>query len=200
MLRKLILPAATVALLGGCVMAPPYGYRADQGDYYYGTPSVEYREVGPYGSYYGYPYGYHGGGYPGGGYWSFGLRYGSSYGYPYSGYPYYGYPYGYRSGHGYPYYGHPHAPRPPVIVRPPRPYDGHPNGGVRPLDRHNPPWRSLDQTGRPQPQPMLPSQPQSSVAPRPERPAAARATRDDGGSARIRRNSDERDERREHTP
>lgn len=90
MIRKLLLPAACVLLLGGCMTG--YGY-SDRGGYYYGRPSVNvYGGVG-YGS--GYPYSRHGYGryaYPYGGYYG-------SYGYPYYSY---GYPY-------YPYY--PHYPR-----------------------------------------------------------------------------------------
>jgi hypothetical protein len=70
MIRKLLLPALLVGLLGGCVTAG-YGYRDG---YYYGQPSVEYRYYD-----YGYPY------YPGYSY----------YGYPYYGYPYYRRPYYY---------------------------------------------------------------------------------------------------------
>ena len=112
MIRNRLLPALTaglaVALLGGCVS--DYQYRGGTGgDYYYGQPSVEYRDYG-YGGYGGDPYGggYGGGyGYPGGG-WSGSIGYGSGYGSPY-GYGGYGYPYGY-GGSGYPYW------RPPVIV------------------------------------------------------------------------------------
>jgi len=79
------LAAASVAvLLAGCVS--DYRYREGNGDYYYGQPSVEYRD-----------YGYGGYGYPGGWGGSLGWGYGG-YGYPYGGY---GYPYG---GYGYPYY------------------------------------------------------------------------------------------------
>ena len=49
MIRKLLLPALAVAMLGGCVTSG-YEYRGDNGDYYYGQPQVEYRD-------YGYPYG-----------------------------------------------------------------------------------------------------------------------------------------------
>lgn len=86
MIRKLILPAACAALLGGCMS---YGYSdagyGGYGGYYYGQPSVRY-------------YG------------------GASYGYPYSSYPYsryYGgrYGYGYGGYYGYPYY--PYYPRRP---------------------------------------------------------------------------------------
>lgn len=89
MIRKLILPAIAVAMLGGC-MTGGYSYRQDRGDYYYGQPGVDYR-------YYGAPGGYYDG------------YYGNSYyyrrGYPY----YYG---GYRHGYPYGYY------RPPVVIRP----------------------------------------------------------------------------------
>ena len=71
MIRKLLLPALLVGLLGGCVSAG-YSYRDG---YYYGQPSVDYRYD------YGYPYGY----YPG---YSYGY-------YPYYGYPYYRRPYYY---------------------------------------------------------------------------------------------------------
>jgi hypothetical protein len=99
------LAAASVAvLLAGCVS--DYQYREGVGDYYYGQPSVEYRDYG-YGGYggYGYPYGWGG---------SIGFGYGG-YGYPYGGY---GYPYG---GYGYPYY-------PPLIFVPGY-YGGHHHGG-----------------------------------------------------------------------
>ena len=88
MIRKLLLPAALVGLLGGCASAG-YGYRDG---YYYGSPSVEYRYHD-----YGYPYGY----YPYRGYF-----------HGYHGYPYYGryyYP---------PYYYHHRRPRPPVTGTP----------------------------------------------------------------------------------
>ncbi|WP_199747076.1 hypothetical protein [Aerolutibacter ruishenii] len=96
MLRKLLLPAAAMFLVAGCVTTD-YGYRGGQGDYYYGSPATEYRHQGGYYPYGPYPYGYYGR-YPYG-----------SYGYPYYGYPYGGY---YR----YPYYyrpGYPSHPRPP---------------------------------------------------------------------------------------
>ena len=81
MIRKLILPALAAALLAGC--ATGYQYRGGSGDYYYGSPSTEYRYYGsPYGGYYG-GYGY--GGY---GYGGYGYPYGGGYGY-YST-PYYG--------------------------------------------------------------------------------------------------------------
>ncbi len=91
MFRKILLPIAATALLAGCVTTAPYGYRGGgQGDYYYGSPSTEYRYHGVYPGY-GSPYygpyrpGFYGSlryGYPGG-----------YYGRPYYGHPYYGYPY-----------------------------------------------------------------------------------------------------------
>jgi hypothetical protein len=93
MIRKLLLPALLVGLLGGCVTAG-YGYRDG---YYYGQPSVEYR----YHDYGYYPYGY--GYYPYGGYGYY------SYNYPYYN-PYYG---------RYPYYYRHRQPRPPVTGTPP---------------------------------------------------------------------------------
>ncbi len=80
MIRKLLLPAACAALLGGCVS---YGYSDD--GYYYGRPSVRYYDS------YGYPYYYD--------------RYRYGYPYRYGGYGYYGYPYWYY----YPRRGHHHG-------------------------------------------------------------------------------------------
>ncbi|MDB6163880.1 MAG: hypothetical protein JWL98_1312 [Xanthomonadaceae bacterium] len=116
MIRKLLLPAMAVVLLAGC--ATGYGYRAGNGDYYYGQPSIDYQDGGYY------PYGGAGYGYPGG--WSgmigYGMGYGGGYGpYGYSPYGYGGYPYGY----GYPYY-------PPIVVVRPDPAPG----GVRHLGGH----------------------------------------------------------------
>lgn len=89
MIRKLILPAVAIALLGGCVTG--YSYRQGSGDYYYGAPTVEYRY------YPTYPYGYYGYYGP--------YRYADPYSYWYRGYPYgyrgYGYPYGYPYSHYY---------------------------------------------------------------------------------------------------
>jgi hypothetical protein len=58
MIRKLLIPLAATALLAGCVTTAPYGYRGGgQGDYYYGSPSVDYRYHGAYPGYgYGSPY------------------------------------------------------------------------------------------------------------------------------------------------
>lgn len=84
MIRKFLLPALLVGLLGGCVTG--YGYRDG---YYYGQPSVQYRYYD-----YGYPYGYYPyyggyGGYGGYGYYPYGERYR----YYNNQYPYYRYPY-----------------------------------------------------------------------------------------------------------
>ncbi len=128
MIRKLILPAVAIALLGGC-MTGGYNYRQDRGDYYYGQPGVDYRYHGsPYG--YSSPYGY---GYPG--YWR----------YPYYGYGGFGY---YRNPyHPYPGYPHyPYRPRPPVVVNPPPPSDGTPP--PRNDDDRRPPWRDFGNLGR----------------------------------------------------
>ncbi|TQD40893.1 hypothetical protein, partial [Marilutibacter aestuarii] len=142
MIRKLLLPALTVALLGGCVSG--YGYRpAGSGGYYYGQPSVEYRYYGGY----GYPYG--------------GSRYGYyNYNRPGWGYPYYGYP-GYyprppivvRPPHRP---DHPHKPDHPG--RPDRP--DHPDVGD---GGNRPPWRDLDNINRREVRPprMVPQQPVS---------------------------------------
>jgi len=73
MIRKFLLPALAIAMLGGCVTSG-YQYRGGSGDYYYGQPQVEYRD-------YGYPYGGFGYGYPGG--WSGSIGWGYGYGYPY---------------------------------------------------------------------------------------------------------------------
>ena len=135
MIRKLLFPAMAVVLLAGC--ATGYSYRAGNGDYYYGQPSIDYQDGGYY------PYGGAGYGYPGG--WSGMIGYGMGYGgggygpYGYGSYGYGGYPYDY----GYPYY-------PPIIVvRPdpgpdvPRHLGGHgdqllppPTPGVPPVSGH----------------------------------------------------------------
>lgn len=114
MIRKLLLPALLVGLLGGCVS---YGYRDG---YYYGQPGVEYR----YHDYGYYPYGY--GYYP----YGEGYRYYNYYSPYYGYYPYYYNPYYYR-----------HR-RPPVTGTPqpnPPPGDQHDDDDTR-----LPPWRDLD--------------------------------------------------------
>ena len=160
MIRKLILPAIAIALLGGCVTGGGYSYRQDRGDYYYGQPSVDYRYQG--GSYgYGYPpYRY---GYPG--YSGYPYRYGGFYGYGSHGfgYPYFGYP-------GYPYYPYSYRPRPRVIVV--RPDHGAPPRDDRNHERRRPPWRDLDNLRRrdgepPRSQPLTQAPPPAVPAVRP---------------------------------
>lgn len=137
-MRPLLLPATAVLLLGGCVSSG-YTYRGDRsgGDYYYGRPSVEYREVGPSGyGYYGYygPYRYY---YPG---------YGYRYRYPV-------HPYGYPDRHHHRYWYDPryrHV-RPRVDTTP---------------DRPRSPWRDLDHLRRRQqtpPPPVAAPPPQAPV-------------------------------------
>lgn len=124
-----ILVLAPVVLLAGCVTSD-YRYREDNGGgYYYGTPSVEYREVTPY------PYG--GYGYGGYGYYGPYRSYPGPYGYRRYGHdPYYGYgiyrysPYGYWRGDPYRY-----------VPRRPRSVDPTP-------DRSRSPWRDFDELRR----------------------------------------------------
>lgn len=160
MIRKLLLPAATIALLAGCVTSP-YGYRQDRGDYYYGQPGTQYRYYGspygaPYGSYYDRNYRY---GYPG-----------------YSPYPYgYG---GYGGYYGGGYYGYPYGPRPPVIVVPrPRPdhdHDHTPDPDATDRRDRRPPWRNLQPRRSPEPQAQAGVLQQSALpAPRPVAPVTA---------------------------
>lgn len=162
MVRKILLPALAIAMLGGCVTSG-YQYRSGYGDYYYGQPQVQYRYYGaPYGSVgYGYPYGWSG---------SFGYRsgFGSPYGY-YGGYydPYrYYYPRRADGEHGRDHHdgndgndnNHGSDPRP-----------GHRD------DRDRPPlWRDLGHTGRPGvTAPVQPQRPIISALP--SRPPAARS-------------------------
>lgn len=141
MIRTLLLPAALVGLLGGCVSAG-YSYRGDGGGYYYGQPAVEYRYHDYYGpSYYGpYRYGY----YP--------YRYG--YGYPwYSGW----------YGHGFPYYWDPF---PRYYYRPRHDHKPPPGTDPPPTPRppgndDRPPWRDFGRRTQPrilqpQPDPAIP--------------------------------------------
>jgi hypothetical protein len=85
-----MLPVAAAVLLAGCVTSG-YSYREDRGGgYYYGSPSVEYRELSPY------PYGAYGPyGYYYGPYGPYRYAYPTPYGYSYYGYGGYGYPYRY---------------------------------------------------------------------------------------------------------
>lgn len=171
MIRKLLLPAVAVALLGGCVSAG-YSYRQGSGDYYHGTPSVEYRYHAPgYG--WPYPYGYYGPSSYGG------YRYGYPYGYPYGYRQYYGDPY--RNYYGNPY-GNPYYYRRPVPRLQPR-IDPTPD-----VDRSH--WRNLDGLRRRNRiDPGETSTPRAIVAPQPQ-PRFNPAPHDDDGSAlggRVRR-------------
>ncbi len=196
MIRPLLLPAIAAglaAMLGGCVSG--YQYRDGAGDYYYGQPSVEYRDYGYGGAGYGYPGGWNGSlGYGYGGYRGYG-GYGGNYGYPY------GYPYGY-GGYGYPYW------RPPVIVVRPGPRDhdhnddDHKGGHHRPDDRdgdRRPPWRDLGDLRPPAPMRVLaptdlpPRAVREAIPPRPDRADPPRLRAPD----RIER---EHDDRRIRTP
>jgi hypothetical protein len=197
MIRNRLLPALTVglaaALLGGCVS--DYQYRGGTGDYYYGQPSVEYRDYG-YGGY-GAPYG-GGYGYPGGG-WSGSIGYGSGYGSPY-GYGGYGYPYGY-GGSGYPYW------RPPVIVIRHQRRD-HGNDGDNDADDQPPgvPRRDPDDLRRAQLPGPLPSiqSPRPMVQPTPSPRQERRDESQTQGAmpqrAARRHESRERDDGRNPTP
>jgi hypothetical protein len=119
MLRKLLLPMLATAALAGC--ATDYQYRNGNGDYYYGQPRVEYRNLGP-GGYYG----------------GFGL----DYGYGRFGRLVYGYPGGY---YGSPNYGGNgwYRPRP---HRDHGDHDDHDRDDNPPADNNHdrpPPWRDL---------------------------------------------------------
>lgn len=116
MIRKLLLPAIAVVLLGGCVTG--YSYRQGSGDYYYGAPTVEYRYYPTYS--YG-AYGYYG---P--------YRYAGPYAYRY---PYRHYYYG---GYGYPY-GYPYYYRRPVRQVPRT--DPTPDADTSPWRRLDEVWR-----------------------------------------------------------
>lgn len=186
MFRKIILPAACAALLGGCAS---YGY--SDGGYYYGQPSVRYYGGASYGTpYASYPYSRY---------------YGSPYGYGY------GYPYGYGYGgyYGYPRYPYARYPYP----RHPHRGDGHDRDGDRDHDTR-PPWRRLGDSTNPvqdsirRRQTQVPLQrPEPAMRPRPlmradnqprpamERPAPARRE-----SAPSIRNIRERDVRRGQEP
>lgn len=134
MLRKLLIPMLVTVALAGC--ATDYRYNGGNGDYYYGSPQVEYRYLGP-GGYYGGAYGAFGPYGPGyGGYGYGGYGYGATYYYDAFGRLVYGYPG--RYGYGNTWY----------RVRPNR---GH-HGGTRDdgdvevgESRQNapPPWRNL---------------------------------------------------------
>lgn len=199
MIRKILLPAACIALLGGCAT---YGYSDGygRGGYYYGQPSVSYYG----GASYGYPYS----AYPSYGYSRY---YGSPYGYGY------GVPYGYGYGYGG-YYGYPRHP----YQRPPHRGDGHDRDDDHDRDGR-PPWRRLGDANGVVPDPIrrrqvpvpVPAQgPQPVMRPRPlmradsqmrpamERPAPVRreAAPVRRESAPAMRNIRERDVRRGQEP
>lgn len=193
MFRKILLPAACAALLGGCAT---YGYSDGygRGSYYYGQPSVRYYG----GASYGYPYSAYG----------YNRYYGSPYGYGY------GYPYGYGYGGYYGYPGYPRYPHP----RPPHRGDGHDDDRDH---GQRPPWRRLgDGNGvvpdpirrrqvqvptqapppamRPRPLMRAESQPRSAMErPAPVRREAAPVRRESASPAR---NMRERDGRRGQEP
>lgn len=157
MIRKLLLPALLVGLLGGCATAG-YGYRDG---YYYGQPSVEYRYHD-----YGYPY------YPG--YYGYYPYYGSSYYYPY----YHRRPY---------YYYNPNYHRPrPRPDQPPRDDDDHDGHGNNPPPWRDPDLRSrrdgeaVDRALRSRVQP--PRQTPAGTAPRNDPPR--RESRNEGPRVR----------------
>lgn len=191
MIRNWLLPALTAglaaALLGGCVS--DYQYRGGNGDYYYGQPSVEYRDYG----YGGYGGGY---GYPGG--WSGSIGYGSGYGGSSYGYGGYGSPYGYGGYGGYPYW------RPPIIIVRPGPHgggqpdnDGDNDGDARPSSGL--PSRDRDDLHRSQPPGPMPS----IQSPRPMLSAPFSGQERTGQSrmqAPVHRAQPERDGRRKTTP
>ncbi|MEO6154982.1 MAG: hypothetical protein ABIP16_04570 [Thermomonas sp.] len=95
MLRKMLLTMLATAAMAGC--ATDYNYRGGNGDYYYGQPRVEYRDIGPGGYYGGFGLGYGYGSYGSGSY-----GYGPTYFYDRFGRLVYGYPGSY---YGSAYYG-----------------------------------------------------------------------------------------------
>lgn len=164
-LKPILIAVAATALLAGC--ATGYQYRGGAGDYYYGSPSVEYRIHGSY----GYPYGY-------GGYGGYG--YGGGYGY-------YGYPYYYGGGYYYPWYRHRHGHHGGGHDHD----DGSDNGddggdtGQAPPQRPTPPWRDLGSLGGrgklpPPPEQREASSPRTRAIPQrpvPQRPISRPAPR-----------------------
>lgn len=140
MLRRVLLTMLAAAAMAGC--ATDYNYRGGNGDYYYGQPRVEYRDVGPSGYYggfgLGYGYGSYGYGYGSYGYGSHGF--GATYYYDRFGRLVYGYPSGY---YGSTYYGG-------NGWYGPRPHHGHGDQNDHPGDANEgnnhdrpAPWRDL---------------------------------------------------------
>ena len=160
-----VLPVAAAMLLAGCVTSG-YSYREDRGGgYYYGQPSVEYRQVSPYGAY--GPYDYYG---------------------PYGSYRYYGpygpYRYAYPTPYGYSYYGygHPYRYVPRYYVPRTRTVDPTP-------DRPRSPWRDLDELRRRQRTQLPQSTPSPApyVSPRPPSVTPVAPSSGSGMSERIER-------------
>ena len=166
MIRKLLLPALAAALLAGC--ATGYQYRGGSGDYYYGSPTTDYR-------YYGSPFGYYGGyGYGG---------YGSPYGW--GGYGYYSSPYYYYGSH-YRHRSHDHW----------QDHQGDNDDGgnedrTPEQQRPTPPWRDLGalRERREMPATRAPSRPITSPMIRPNASAMPRARSggdgDEGSGSRL---------------
>lgn len=194
MLRKLLLPMLATAMLAGC--ATDYRYRGGNGDYYYGQPRVEYRNMGPGGFYGGIGIGSGIGGYGYGSYGGFGF--GQAYYYDRYGRLIHGYPNGYF---GSPYYGGNgwYRPRPNHGHGDHNDHDGDTNGADR--NDRRPPWRDLrglqtrdpdenverDREGRQRP--MQRSQPGSSrdapMRTQPQRESAPVMRERSGSSSRI---------------
>jgi hypothetical protein len=200
MIRKLLLPALAVAMLGGCVTSG-YEYRGGNGDYYYGQPQVEYRD-------YGYPYGRFGYGYPGG--WSGSFGWGYGYGDPYGYYGGYYDPWRYYTPYRRPHHRDHHGD-----------HDHDDSAGVPPTtprddgDHRPPPWRDFIRVPPPGTRPPpVPQQRRDYVAPTlrpmPRMDDQPTVTRDDRREERreirrepertqVRREPD-RDLRRKHEP
>jgi hypothetical protein len=152
MIRKFLVPALAIAMLGGCVTSG-YEYRGGNGDYYYGQPQVEYRD-------YGSPYGGFGYGYPGGWNGSFGWGYG--YGDPYGFYGGYYDPWRYYTPYRRPHHRDHHGDH--------HDHDDGDTGSSPPTsgdnDHRPPPWRDFVRVPPPgRRPPMVPQQPRDTGAP-----------------------------------
>jgi hypothetical protein len=189
MIRKFLIPALAIAMLGGCVTSG-YEYRGGNGDYYYGQPQVEYRD-------YGSPYGRFGYGYPGG--WSGSFGWGYGYGDPYGFYGGYYDPWRYYTPYRRPHHrdhhgdhDHNHDHDDDQAGTPPTQPDGN---GHRP-----PPWRDFVRVPPPGKRPPpVPQQRRDYVAPTlrpmPRLDDQATVTRDDRREERreVRREPERRD-------